>query len=380
MFAVVSVATAATGLVVGLGEVTGLGIAGVVLVVVAVVSVSTGRSTLRCSRVLGTERTFADTTVTVQIAATHTGAGRSRPVRLVDPIHYPDGHTTTARRTIRSLAAGETERATYGLRVNRRGTCTLGSMRIEMTDPFGLARRVLPGPERVRLTVLPRIEAIAPSTFQIESELDSVASPASAQGSEFASLREYTRGDDLRKVHWRTSARRDELVVRRDAEPVRVGCSVLLDVRESSHDAATFEAAVSAAASILVASGRIGQPTRLGTTSGFDSTRDSGSRHLEFVLGLLAVVEPSDEPFDVPAPGADPRIVLTTPIGAASLGAMFQGTSPGTTVLFAPSGTAAAPMAHVPSGTLLVGADEEFSEVWARRQTPQVPGSRVGDL
>ncbi len=360
--AVLGVATTAVGLVVGLVELTGLGISLVALVVAAVVALRSVQPTVRCARVLGASRAITGSTVTVQISATHVGSGHSRQLRLADPITYPDGRASTARQSVRPLAAGETEPTTYSLRVGRRGICTVGPMRLEVTDPFGLARRLLPGPGTTQLTVLPRIETIEPPTLLVESEDHVEAPPANTHGSEFSSLREYTRGDDLRKVHWRTSARRDELVVRRDAEPRRPACTVVLDVRARWHDATTFERAVSAAASILAAGGRIGRPTRLCTTAGFDSTRATGSNQLDLVLGMLAVVEVSTDPIDVPDRGQDPVVVITTAAGVASLDAVAPMGTMTTTVVFASS-------FDVPGATptaLVVGPDDEFAAVWDR--------------
>lgn len=361
--AALGAATTAVGLVVGLVELTGLGISLVALVVVAVVALRGVRPTVHCARVLGASRAIAGATVTVQITATHVGSGHSRQLRLADPIVYPDGRTSTARQSIRPLAAGETETTTYGLRVAHRGICTVGPLRLKVTDPFGLARRLLPGPGVTHLTVLPRIETIEAPSLLVESEDHVEAPPANTHGSEFSSLREYARGDDLRKVHWRTSARRDELVVRRDAEPHRPGCTVVLDVRAPWHDATTFERAVSAAASILAAAGRIRQPTRLCTTAGFDSTRASGSHQLDLVLGMLAVVEPSTGPPVVPDRGQDPVIVLTTSAGVASLDAVTAMGAATTTVVFAsPTDAAGAPA----DTAMVVGPDDEFPTVWDR--------------
>ncbi|HET8931625.1 MAG TPA: DUF58 domain-containing protein [Acidimicrobiales bacterium] len=375
---VVGVLTVVLGLVLGLAEVTGLGIATILLVLVATVSVRLQHPSLGCNRTLGATRTVVDHTVTVQSTVTHTGAGHSRQVRLVHPVTYPDGRTSTARHTVPPLAAGETDTSSFGLRIPRRGIAVVGKVRIELTDPFGLARRALPGPAATRITVLPRIAQILPPQFRIEAESHVTAPPSDSLGTEFASLREYTRGDDLRKVHWRTSARRDELVVRRDAEPMRPGCTVVLDVRAGVHDTTSFESAVSAAASILVGAGRASQPTRLCTTAGFDSARGSGHHHVDLVLGMLAVVEQSRDDVDVPVRGPDPVIVLTTPNGSATLrAAMGAAVAGALTVLFEPSDGPT--HRSDPDGPMVVrvGAEDDFAAVWNRRIGPGGPRRRI---
>jgi uncharacterized protein (DUF58 family) len=84
-------------------------------------------------------------------------------------------------------------------------------------------------------------------------------------GADDQSTREYRTGDDLRKIHWRSSARTGALMVRQEERPWRGQSTVLLDLRASAHTSArdsgmpspadprlgsSFEWAVSAAASI----------------------------------------------------------------------------------------------------------------------------------
>ena len=75
-------------------------------------------------------------------------------------------------------------------------------------------------------------------------------------GDEFVTLREYELGDDLRRVHWRSTARTGELMIRQDEARWRSRAAVVLDVQPGAHDAASFEVAVEAAASVVGAAGR----------------------------------------------------------------------------------------------------------------------------
>lgn len=85
-------------------------------------------------------------------------------------------------------------------------------------------------------------------------------------------MREYRRGDDLRRVHWRSSARVGELMVRREEQPWQSRATLFLDNRVLAHRgqgvASSIEAAVSAAASIAVHLTRRGFAVRLVTASG----------------------------------------------------------------------------------------------------------------
>ena len=76
-------------------------------------------------------------------------------------------------------------------------------------------------------------------------------------GDEFVTLREYEVGDDLRRVHWRSTARTGELMIRQDEARWRSRAAVVLDVNPGAHDAASFEVAVEAAASVTRATGAV---------------------------------------------------------------------------------------------------------------------------
>jgi uncharacterized protein (DUF58 family) len=89
---------------------------------------------------------------------------------------------------------------------------------------------------------------------------------------ELIGLRPYLRGDDLRLIHWRTSARRNHPHVVQVEPPARsAAVVVLVDTRAEGQEAAEFERAVEAAASIVVHFARDGHPVRLLTADGWDS-------------------------------------------------------------------------------------------------------------
>jgi uncharacterized protein (DUF58 family) len=85
---------------------------------------------------------------------------------------------------------------------------------------------------------------------------DSLARAAAVSGEDDIATREYREGDDLRRVHWRSTAKRGELMVRREEQPRQMRATVLLDTRARGHrgdgPASSFEWAVSAAASVAV--------------------------------------------------------------------------------------------------------------------------------
>ena len=72
-------------------------------------------------------------------------------------------------------------------------------------------------------------------------------------GLDFFGLREYEVGDDLRRVHWRSTARTGELMLRQDEMPWEARSTILLDTRPSTHHGESFERAVEIAASLATA-------------------------------------------------------------------------------------------------------------------------------
>ena len=123
-----------------------------------------------------------------------------------------------------------------------------------------------------------------------------------ASGSaEDVTVREYRRGDDLRRVHWRSSARVGELMVRREEQPWQSRATLFLDNRTRAHRgqgiASSLEAAVSAAASVAVHLSQRGFTVRLVTATGEDPGTVWHFRAAELntgpLLEALAVVQPT---------------------------------------------------------------------------------------
>ena len=81
-------------------------------------------------------------------------------------------------------------------------------------------------------------------------------------------LREYAPGDDLRHVHWRSTARRGHLMMRQNETRRRAPVLLMLDVRPATHDRASFERAVEAVASIATALDRAGRPFEVAWSTG----------------------------------------------------------------------------------------------------------------
>ncbi|MFP5371273.1 MAG: DUF58 domain-containing protein [Actinomycetes bacterium] len=233
---------------------------------------------------------------------------------LTEPLPAELGRSP--RFVVDRLAAGGTAALRYRVHGGRRGRHVLGPLRLRLMDPFGLVERHAVGADRAVLLVVPRVRPLGPGGPAGgqggggEGTRRSIA----VHGEDDVSLRGYRHGDDLRKVHWRASARTGELMVRLEERPWRASATLLLDTRSRAHLVAphaapqsgtgpagagdpagdTLEWLVEAAASIGTALAHAGAVLRAVTDAG-ELLPASGSGQLtpDDLLDRLATVGPS---------------------------------------------------------------------------------------
>ncbi|HEY0119278.1 MAG TPA: DUF58 domain-containing protein [Cellulomonas sp.] len=148
----------------------------------------------------------------------------------------------------------------YPVRAARRGRWTLGPLVVTRGDLFGVVRAPANIGTVAEVAVWPAIVALPAPSEALVGEPDRVALGARSPSTDDASLRDYREGDDLRRVHWRSSARRDSLLVRSDERAGMRPVTVLLD--QPARPAAV-EWSISLAASMAVAMLEAGHPVRL---------------------------------------------------------------------------------------------------------------------
>jgi uncharacterized protein (DUF58 family) len=279
-----------TGRLLGAVDLLVLGTGGAALVGLATLLARLQSPRLELRRELHPPRVYAGTESRVELIVRNAGSRRTPVFGLRDPF---DGGRRQARFLVSPLAAGESARAAYRLPTERRGVFMLGPLEASVTDPFGLAARTVRVAPASELTVYPHIDSVAPLPHtRGDDPLAGADHPTGValSGEDFYALRAYEVGDDLRRVHWPSTARLDELMIRQNEMPWQARVTVLLDVRRRAHNAESLELAVSAAASIVAACWQRGSLVRLVTTDGVDSGFGARHAHIEAIMETLASV------------------------------------------------------------------------------------------
>ncbi|MCY9782900.1 DUF58 domain-containing protein [Nocardiopsis sp. EMB25] len=257
-------------------------------------------------------------------------------VFVQDGLPVPLG--THPRFTIGYLGARAVRDVSYLVRPAVRGSYAIGPLMVGMTDPLGCVRvtRVVGSPSH--LLVTPSTVPLSPLGAVDGSQgEESPRRSVTGVGEQDPVPREYRYGDELRRVHWRSTAKHGELMVRRDEQHRREHSAVLLDTRLRAHlgegPAGSLETAVSAAASVAVHLIDNGHELRLYTERGRVPTAVSSE-----ALDSLAVTAPSDVPgllggFDMLGAqrGGSPSLVVAVlgamdPEEVAALSAIRGGT------------------------------------------------------
>lgn len=199
---------------------------------------------------------------------------RSPRVRLSEPV----GRQNSAQLSIDPLLPGEEVHAGYAVPATRRGTMTVGPTTVTWRDLLGLASDARVVAAAADVTVAPRtFDLPMPSLGHGVLGRHLLALAQRTGVGEFHSLRDYVAGDEPRTIHWRASARSEELKVRQhEAQGVR-RCIVILDCDTGSYPepvddttADVFERAITIAGSIALSADRSGLTTRFVTGGGVD--------------------------------------------------------------------------------------------------------------
>ena len=198
------------------------------------------------------------------------------------------------------LRPGREETVTYALPTDRRGEIPVGPLRLMRGDPFGLARRVREYGERQTLLVRPRTVTLPLLPSGRNHHLEGPTTDTAPAGTvTFHALREYVVGDDLRYIHWRSSARTGTLMVRQLVDASLPQTTIVIDTNEQAYpDPDDFELAVDAAASVAVGAAAQTFPVRVLTGDGPVLDTRGGPHDIELILDRLARLTAHEVPHE----------------------------------------------------------------------------------
>lgn len=244
---------------------------------------------LRVGRRLGSTAVHDGDTVQVTMTLRNPEARAVRNLSVVDEVES----LGVASFELAGIEAGDVATATYRVICRPRGVYRVGPSHATASDPLGLAELPAPDGPVDQLVVYPRVEPLEGFPIVRGQDPSMAASrPEHSQrgGEDFYTLREYQRGDDLRRVHWPSSARKDQLMIRQLETPWQSRALVMLDVRSQVYESdEAFETAVSGAASVVTHLVKSGFDADLwaGESSAIDASQYSAA------MERLALVAPN---------------------------------------------------------------------------------------
>lgn len=255
---------------------------------------------LRVSRSLADPRIHEDEQTDVHLSVANDGPGDAF-VSLRDDVPgsivVVEGETSFAGR----LAPGATETRSYTIAAER-GAHDQRQLRGASWAAWGLAIRELAFRAETRLSSLPVYESLKDLEIRprrIHAYAGSVRTRRAGSGLEILGCREFALGDDIRRINWRASARREDLIINLFEQERMTDVNIVVDARAHMHlqvgDVKTFDLVVRAAAS--VASYFLRRGNRVGLMVYGDALNwtypAAGRLQMERLLHALALARPS---------------------------------------------------------------------------------------
>lgn len=235
-------------------------------------AVSRTRYRLACARRLGPSRLPAGHEARVDLRLENVSRLPTGLLLVEDRVPYTLGGR--ARFVLDRIEPKGSRELSYRVRSDVRGRYRVGPVTVRLADPFGLVELARSFSLTDTLTVTPVIVPLPHGRLSgaWTGGGESRARQLATAGEDDVTPREYRHGDDLRRVHWRSTARRGELMMRREEQQWQSRGALYLDTRRHVHrgegPGSSFEQAVSAAASIGVRLSREGLGLRFVTDAG----------------------------------------------------------------------------------------------------------------
>ncbi len=180
-----------------------------------------------------------------------------------------------------SLLAGETRTLEYSVHAARRGYYPIGPLSVDLGDVFGFYGRSLRTAMPAFLTVYPRIVSLEQLGLPSKSPFGSLRTTEIIfeDPSRVSGVRDYFRGDSLRKVNWKVSAALGRLQVKTYEPAITLDTMLVLNLDQEEYDLAyadgAMELAITTAASLANHLAGLRQPFGL-----LSNGRDAAARYL----------------------------------------------------------------------------------------------------
>ena len=310
----------------------------------------------------------------VDIQLSHAGRFTSAPFVLEEPVARTMTEDHVARLPVAALRADTLSSSGYRVPTTTRGLIGLGPLRLIVSDVLGIARSAATIVGHDEIVVAPRMLAIdMPELGHGTLGRALLESSRRLGPGDFHGLREYAAGDEPRSIHWRASARTDQLMVKEYAVEGLHQCTVVFDPTPGAHASNTnFEHGVTAAASLVSSAVRAGLNTRFVTAGGIDLRGPEVAHNTQRVL---ARIEPSEAPLAAFNADMVDGLVLLVVITGSRHAATWHGaqavSDPTITRVLVTTND------HADSGRLSVAArsDDTFVDAWQ-----SLVGRPVADL
>ncbi|BDZ51208.1 hypothetical protein GCM10025867_34490 [Frondihabitans sucicola] len=340
--AVAGVVVAVTGYLLTSLPLVFAGVVLVALVIAALVGVAVRVPLISVSRRFAPDRAVAGWSVVESLVLTSPASSSPVTVRVRETVAWRVMSQDEA--VIATIGPGGSARVVFDHEDLPRGRQRIGPARIDVVESFGLARRRVVVDGRSELVVFPEVIAVGQGreSRSLGEGSRQRREHSLAGGQDDPITREYRRGDPMRRVHWRATARQGELMVRQEEQHGLPSARVVLPVTSANwrdaHPADGsglpvsngFEWAVSVAASIAVEYGLAGSQTRVTTLDGETVALHDPSTTPLFLemmadIGLDDVV---DERSPEPTP-REPVIAVVSSLTSAEVERLSHSRGPG---------------------------------------------------
>lgn len=201
------------------------------------------------------------------------------------------------------VGPGEAHARNHTLVFSRRGLERLPGIKILTRYPFGLFAKATRPTSPKEVLVYPQVKPLPPALVRTLSGWGIRERPRKGRGPSLLGLRPYQEGDDLRLVHWKTSAKASQLMLKElEQEEAGRACLILEEPASGGPPTPLWEEDIKLAASIAVHLLRSGAEVSLFSRNGF-IPYGRGETQLERLLEHLALYQPGKGQIEKPQVG-----------------------------------------------------------------------------